>query len=228
MFGSVMEFSVEQCDEDPIEVRMAALRREDMPEFILNGGMQSRVVNRYLGRQTAPVLEDEYDWFDKQRNAADQIGWGIYVKVGDTWQVIGNSGFNNVATNTMFRRATSGFLIFRPEYWGKRIASHCHRARTMYAFDELGISCIYSGVFGPNQGSAKALEQVGYVQTGVNRNEGMHQGQFLHHMHYECINPADWAWNAWWWDGSPGQKWLEARERTQAALEWARANVIYV
>lgn len=228
MFGHIMEFDVPQDGAEDLHIRLAPLKREDMPAFVADGGMQSQIVGRYLGRNFAPVEEDEYAWFDKQREAADQIGWGVFVRVDDSWLVLGTTGLSGIATNTMFRRATSGYLVFRPDYWAKGIASHCHRARTLYAFEELGLSCIYSGVFEPNHGSAKALEKIGYVRTGINRNEGMHAGRFLHHVHYELINPAPWAWDAWWGDESPSQQWQEARQRTLTALEWARLNVHFV
>ena len=222
MFGHIMEFDVGE-----MRIRMAPLSREDMPQFVQNGGMQSLNVARYLGRSTAPVIEDEYEWYEKQRTDQTQVGWGLYVLSESEPVLIGTSGFSGIATNTMFRRGTSGYLCFRPEYWGRGIAGHSHRARTAYAFNELGLSCIYSGAYDANAGSSKALESVGYVQTGINRNAGMHAGRFLHHIHYECINPADWAWSAWWGDDEPGEQWLAARERTEAALQWAAANVTY-
>ena len=77
----------------------------------------------------------------------------------------------------------------------------------------------------PNGGSRKALERSGYTLVYTERNETFVNGALVHMDCLECLNPADWAWQQWWGGDRPTQKSMEARKRTEAALEWARENV---
>lgn len=65
------------------------------------------------------------------------------------------------------RQAESGFSLFDRDHWGKRIASTAHLGRTLFAFRELDLLAIVSAAAAPNTGSRRALQGVGYVQTGI-------------------------------------------------------------
>ncbi len=72
-FGPVMQLAVNQ-----LCIELAPLERDTMHSFI-RGGMQHHTVTRYMGRRTAPVLEDELEWFDRIREEKDSLIWGIWL-----------------------------------------------------------------------------------------------------------------------------------------------------
>jgi len=216
-----MRFSVGQ-----LEIELAPIAREDMPRFIENGGMQNFTVTKFLGRSGGPVLEDEYDWFERSRSDKSTYCWGVYVLEGAERKLIGNTSINQINTD-MMRYATTGFLIFDPSYWGKKIASHCHKARTWYGFTQLGLVQLRSGVFDGNNGSKKALQGVGYVPIFHERNQYFVDGQFIGLTSYSMVNPLDTQWNFWWHGDPVPEEFLQARKRTQQALEWASTNVTF-
>ena len=125
----------------------------------------------------------------------------------------------------LIRQATSGSVIFRPEYWGKGIASAAHKARTWYAFTQLGLHRIKSAVIQANGGSRKALERSGYTLVYTERNEQYSDGQFHHLDCLECLNPLDLFWSQWWHGNRPTKASREARQRTCEVLNWADKNV---
>ncbi|MGB4762025.1 MAG: GNAT family N-acetyltransferase [Candidatus Saccharimonas sp.] len=225
-FGPIMRFQVGE-----LKIELAPLTRESMSEFVdiaHGGGMQRHTVTRYLGRRNAPVLEDEYEWFDKVRQNSSSLNWGIWVVNGDERLLIGNSSLNGIGEDghsDFIRQATSGSQIFRPEYWGKGIASAAHHARTWYAFKHLGLHRIKSGVIQGNGGSAKALARSGYIYSFTERNEQYVDGKLLHMDCYECLNPLDLFWRQWWHGDRPPAATLRARKLTREALAWAEQHV---
>lgn len=231
-FGPIMRFKVGE-----LQIELAPLNKEAMGEFISlehGGGMQRSSVHRYLGLSAAPVQEDEVEWFERVRAEKTSLVWGIWVieDAGEgakrTRTLIGNSALTGIGQDGhtgFLRQARTGSMIFRPEYWGKGIASAAHKARTWYAFQHLGIYRIKSAVIQANGGSRKALERSGYAHVYTERNEQYGDGK-LHHLDcFECINPLDLFWSQWWHGDRPSKKQREVRAATLRALEWAQQNV---
>jgi RimJ/RimL family protein N-acetyltransferase len=213
-----------------LTIELAPLTKEVMGEFISlehGGGMQRLEVRRYTSSITAPVLEDEHDWFEKTRQSKDSIVWGIWLIEDDRRILIGNTSlfsFDEGHTK-LIQQATSGSMIFRKEYWGKGIASSIHKARTWFAFQHLGLHRVKSAVIQGNGGSLKALSRSGYSLVYVERNEQFINGQLRHLDCLECLSPSESFWNQWWHGDRPPKRALEARKCTQEALVWAEENV---
>lgn len=225
-FGPIMQFRVGELD-----IELAPLEREAMQAFTdqaHGGGMQRHSVTRYLARSFAPTSEDEQEWYEKARKDKTTLLWGIWLIEGETRTLIGNSSLNGIGAGghtPLMQRATSGSMIFRPEYWGKGIASGAHKARTWYAFTQLGIHRLDSAVLQSNKGSRKALERSGYTYTHTERNDKFSDGKLHHADYFECLNPLDFFWDQWWHGDAPTKQSLEARARTKDALEWATTHV---
>ncbi len=184
--------------------------------------MSNPRVSRYLGRQSGFVPEDEQDWYDKIR-ADGNVTWLLFDVSGKERVLLGSSNYHFF--DAPLRSAVSGFLIARPEYWGRGIAGHTHRVRTWHAFARDAVVCLRSGVFEPNAGSCRALESVGYVVVGKERNQGLDDGRFISRLNLECINPDPLMWDLWWHDDPVSDGFHEARARSVAALQWARQHV---
>ncbi len=229
-FGPIMQFTVGE-----LRIELAPLTKEAMPEFVSlahGGGLQRRSVTRYMGMDFAPVAEDEADWFDKTRAAKDTLIWGIWIVEGEGESkmrtLIGNSALVDIdkdGHSGLIRQATSGSMIFRPEFWGKGIASTAHKARTWYAFKELGLHRIKSAVIAQNIGSRTALERSGYTFVYTERNEQYAQGELQHMNCLECLNPLDLFWSQWWHGDRPSKASREARRLTSEVMDWADKNV---
>ncbi len=225
-FGPIMQFKVGELD-----IELAPLTRDSMSEFVNldhGGGMQRHQVTRYLGRRQAPTVEDEHEWFDRTRATKDNLVWGIWVVEEGSRTLIGNSALNGIGEDGhtgFIRQATSGSMIFRPEYWGKGIASAAHKARTWYAFEHLGLHRIKSAVIRGNGGSSKALGRSGYTLVYTERNETYSDGQLRHLDCFECLNPLDLFWQQWWHGDRPPAKSLQARQLTREVMAWAEEYV---
>ena len=224
-FGPIMRLKAGE-----LTIELAPLTKEVMGEFINlehGGGMQRLEVRRYTSSVTAPVLEDEHDWFEKTRQSKDSIVWGIWVIEDDKRILIGNTSLFSFSEGhaKLILQATSASMIFRQEYWGRGIASSIHKARTWFAFQHLGLHRVKSAVIQGNVGSLKALSRSGYSLVYVERNEQFVSGRLRHLDCLECLNPNEPFWGQWWHGDRPPRRALEARRCTQVALAWAEENV---
>lgn len=229
-FGPIMRFKVGE-----LQIELAPITKEVVAEFVSwerGGGIQRHSITRYMGMSWAPTAEDELEWYDKARADHDTLTWGIWLVEGEgeakSRTLIGNSTLTDIdkdGHSRLIRQATSGSMIFRPEYWGKGIASAAHKARTWYAFQHMGLHRIKSAVMQDNGGSRKALERSGYIFVYTERNEDYNDGALRHLDCLECLNPLDQFWNLWWHGDRPTKAAREARELTRAIMDWARKNV---
>lgn len=217
-FGPIMQLAV-----GGLQIELAPIAKDDMRAFV-SPGMQQGSITRYFARSSAPVLEDEHEWYEKTRTDKTSIVWGIWVIDGENRRLIGTTALNELEGEHI-RQATSGVLIFDKDYWGKGIASHIHKARTWYAFKHLGLTRIKSGVVQGNEGSRIALERSGYTLVYVERNFKFVEGRMRHVDCLECLNPEEWAWKQWWEGDRPTKQSRDARVRTRQAMDWAEENV---
>lgn len=218
-FGSMMRLHTDAG----LEIELAPYTREEVVGFA--DGLSRHSVTRYLSLRTAQTKELEEEWYDKMVHDNASRVWGIWVTEGGVRTLIGDSSLDALELDGHIRQATSGSVIFDHSYWGRGIASACHKARTLYAFEQLGLHRIKSAVLQPNAGSRKALERSGYTLVYTERNKAFVDGKLVHQDCLECLNPADWAWRQWWGSDHPPLRSREARKRTEEALDWARTHV---
>lgn len=219
-FGPIMRVQAKE-----LEIELAPLTRESMARFV-EPGLQKHSIFKFLNRNSALVVEDEYEFYDIVRKRKDSLLWGIWVVDGDARKLIGCTELLGIkTTDGRIVEAESGSLIFDETYWGKHIASAAHKARTWYAFQHLGLHRIKSVVVQGNGGSLKALSRSGYTLVYVKRNGSYVDGKVRHHDHLECLNPSGPFWSQWWNGDRPPKVSVEARRLTKAVLEWAEQNV---
>jgi ribosomal-protein-alanine N-acetyltransferase len=218
-FGPTIQFTVGE-----LNIELAPIAEGDVSEFVARGGFQLHEVTRFLGNRQAYVLKDEQEWYEKVRTQKDSYVWGIWLVNETSRTLIGSSGLHSIEGKD-FQQATSGSVIFRPEYWGKGIASSAHKARTWYGFTQLGLTRIKSAVIVGNVASEKALKKSGYFDVYTERNDTFVDGEFRHKLCLECLNPNPLFWKKWWHKDRPSSAALSARTRTLESLDWAKNNV---
>jgi len=219
VFGPIMRVPV-----GDLTIELAPLTRDCMEAFIENGGMQSHTVTRFLGRRSAPTLENEIEWYEKVSADAHVFSWGIWVIDGDDRIVIGTSGLHD-EQDWALNIWSSGSMIFRPDFWGRGIGTRCHMARTWFAFNQMRLDVIRSSALVLNGRSLGALKRCGYEQVGLRRNARFVDGHFVHEALLECVNPTPLSWRQWWQDERVPRAFQQARTRTLAACAWADQNV---
>ena len=205
-----------------LNIELAPFPREEAVLFVK--GFEQHSISQYVADHVE-TKETEEEWYDAMIKDKSSCVWGIWAVESEKRKLIGSSSLTHISTNKHIHQAVSGSIIFDKNYWGQGIASACHKARTLWAFEQMGLHRIKSAVLQPNIGSRKALERSGYTYVYTERNEKFVNGELIHLDCFECLNPADWAWRQWWGNDRPPRRNIEARAKTQAALIWARENV---
>lgn len=217
-FGPIMKLST----DTGLELELAPFAREDTSAFL--PGFQKASITKYLHLNYAQTPETEQEWYDSMiRDQASRV-WGIWVVEGGRRRLIGDTAIEQIRGKGMLT-ATTGIVIVDDAYHGRGIATAAHRARSWYAFNYLAITRLVSYVYDGNRSSHHVIEKVGYSEHHETRNECFANGEWMSVHVMECLNPADWSWRLWWGNDRPPRKNLEARKRTEAALDWAHVNV---
>lgn len=173
--------------EAGLEVTFRAVELSEAP--ILKEWMSSSLLTETIARDFAISLKEEEDWIQKAYTEDRILMIGIEVEK----RLIGSSTINLKSLET-------GSNIGIPEYRGKGIGTANHVFRTWYAFEQMDLRMLRSKVMMDefdekykNYASFKALQKVGYIQTGVQRDAHFIDGRRITLAQLECYNPRYWA-----------------------------------
>src|SRR5215468_3648354 len=132
-------------------------------------------VTRYLLVRHPPTLRQEEEFLESAARDGTRVLWGITLV--EDGSLIGAAGLEKIDWRN--RDAESGIMIGEKRHWRRGYASEAMRLRTEYAFMELGLRKVWTGVWLPNHGSRRALEKAGYRQCGLLRRHAYVNGQWL-------------------------------------------------
>lgn len=82
--------------------------------------------------------------------------------------------------------AEAGYWLGEP-YWSKGIASRALKLLTSYAFDELHLIRLYSGVYDFNKASQRVLEKAGFQLEGIFRKSVIKNDLVLDEYRYAIV-----------------------------------------
>ena len=135
-------------------------------------------VTRYLAHRHPPSQRQEEAFLEDAAADANRVLWGIALRDGpEPGKLIGATVLEKIDWRN--RDAESGIMIGDTSEWRRGRASEAMRLRTEYAFMELGLRKVWTGVWLPNHGSRGALEKTGYRQCGLQRQHFFVDGQWL-------------------------------------------------
>lgn len=166
------------------------------------------------------TLENELEWYEKNRTDPDGCVWAIQPEGSD--EPIGATSLHHI--NSREGSCSSGIIIWRQDWWGKGVASATHLARTLFAADYLNQGIIRSSVRTQNPGSFKALERVGYTIWGTEPRSILRAGKWVDTYYLAWINPE--RVSVLYPEGLP-KKYAAGVKRAAKALEIARREVIF-
>ncbi len=164
MFGPVIEGE---------RVRLEPPRPECSPVY--QRWLADMLVTRYLMHRHPPTLRQEEEYVEKAAEDPDRVLWAISLK--EAGKLIGVTVLEKIDWRN--RDAESGIMIGDKSEWRRGYASEVMQLRTDYAFMELGLRKVWTGVWLPNQGSRRALEKAGYRQCGLLRRHFFVDGEWV-------------------------------------------------
>lgn len=218
-FGPRMQFAV-----GDLNILMRPFKAEDAERFLI--GMQSQGVIETLGLYTGQSFEDEQEFLERTRKDENAVIWAVCL-VQEEYPDGLAIGTTSLDIKRQRQIASTGSVIFDRQWWGMGIATHCHKARTAFAFQQLGLLALESGFIQGNGGSYKALYRSGYEATGgFELRVKCIRGVWQPIVHLLCVNPIPGVWEYTWGGMAVREEFLAARERTLEALAWANSKVV--
>lgn len=124
---------------------------------------------------------DVQSWLDKNIKRYNDFGcglWGMYLK--ETDEFIGNAGLSMQDTDVE-QVIEIGYLL-KKEFWHKGYASEITKSIKEYAFNELGLSKVYSIIKHDNIASQKVAKKLGMIKEKEFMTK-YYNGDMLHYLY---------------------------------------------
>lgn len=184
-------------------------------------------IQRYIMVSATQTPAMEKAWMELMATTEGDCTWAICFAQDSSDELgtpIGGSGLHGIKDG----RAHSGIVIYDDSFWGYGIASACHRARSLYAHEILGIRAIDSSVIRGNKGSLKALENIGYTRTGTQYSHSLIDGKVCHVDNLTWVNPFGHQWDYFWGDNQPPEEFNISRRKAKLAIKRAKKDVTFM
>jgi RimJ/RimL family protein N-acetyltransferase len=156
-------------------IRLRGVEKEDLPLFVewLN---DPEVIEGLIFFQPLS-FEDEKRWFEAlaDRPPAERP-LAIEIQEGETWRIIGNCGFHNIAQ--INRSAEVGIFIGIKSLWNSGYGTETMQLLLKYGFESLNLNRISLVVYDDNLGAMRAYEKAGFVLEGRLRQAKYKHGKY--------------------------------------------------
>lgn len=151
--------------------RLRPLRMEDAATMI--AWFEDRQVTRWLNLTNPPSLEQEREWVEASVRDRSGVTWVIEHE----GRPVGTSSIGDI--DWRHRHATTGTTIGDRSVWGRGIGGGTMRARTAYAFTDLGLRKLVSRFTDGNEASRRAQLGAGYRAVGRFRQHVFQEGRWM-------------------------------------------------
>lgn len=147
------------------DITLRAIEAEDMP--LLKEMMNDPEIERMTGGYSFPLSDkNQKDWFENLKN--DQKTLRTIIDTTD-YGAVGVVMLSDID----WKNRTAEFhskIASSKNIRGKGIGTKATTAIIKYAFEQLGLQCIYSNILEDNKASQRVKEKCGFKMDGVLRN----------------------------------------------------------
>ncbi len=161
-------------------VSLRPFRQEDAPRLAELANNEKIAVNLRDGFPHPYTPEDAEKFIEMALSKPDQI-----FAIEYQGEYVGNIGVH-LKSDVYRLGAEIGYFLGEP-YWGKGIMTKAVKLVCDYAFRELGIIRIDTGVFDFNPASMRVLEKCGFVQEAIFRKSVIKRGKICNEVRYAKI-----------------------------------------
>jgi RimJ/RimL family protein N-acetyltransferase len=169
------------------KVQLAAVQREYLPKYVewLNDWEVSQFIAP--GVPMPMNIENETDWFERQRKREDSIVFAILTLAEN--RLIGNCGLHSIDLKN--RSAIFGIFVGDKEYWGKGYGTDAARTLLRYAFEQVGLNRVELDVYAFNARAIRSYEKAGFRREGAHR-QGLYRNGAFHDIVLMGILREEW------------------------------------
>ncbi|MEM7030229.1 MAG: GNAT family protein [Chloroflexota bacterium] len=150
---------------------LRAITRDDLPRYV--SWLNDPEVTKHLGHIPPFNLDDETDWFERQRK--DDSVYHLAIDTPDGVHIGSVSLMNIDARN---QKAELGIVIGLKSDWGKGFGTEAINIMLDYGFYTLNLNRIYLRVDTEHFAGITCYQRCGFTQEGELRHDTFREGQF--------------------------------------------------
>ena len=162
---------------------LRAIERNDLPRYV--AWLNDPQVTYHLKAFLPFNLEEETDWYDRQRQDDSILNLAIVLNEGD--QHIGSVGLMGISHRE--QRAELGIVIGDKSQWGQGYGREAIRLMLDYGFTELNLHRIFLRVDASHTAAIRCYASCGFKQEGCLRDAVYHHGSFEDQLIMSVLRP---------------------------------------
>ncbi len=156
-------------------IRLRGNERNDLPKFV--EWLNDPEVRRFLSMSLPISQASEENWFENSlKRPPEEQPFGIEIKDGESWELIGNCGMFDFNWRT--RSAEVGLFIGEKECWNKGYGTEVMQLLLRHGFGTLNLNKIFLRVDAENLGGIRAYEKAGFVHEARLRQADYREGKY--------------------------------------------------
>lgn len=140
---------------------------------------------RPIGRSRPMNHEEEREFFENEMRADDTV----YLLIAVDSTPVGRINFDSIDWEA--KTAEIGYWI-APEHQEKRYGLEAVELLVAYGFDQLGLHKIAARVFAFNEASKRLVENAGFSQEGIHRDDEFIDGEY-HDAYWYGLLESEWS-----------------------------------
>jgi len=153
-------------------VSLRAIERDDLPRYV--AWLNDIEVSYHLTTFIPFNLEDETDWYERQRTDDTTQNFAIVLNEGE--QHIGSVGLMGIDHRE--QRAELGIFIGDKSQWGQGYGREAIRLLLDFGFSELNLHRIFLRVDASHTAAIRCYVSCGFIEEGRLRDGVYRHGQF--------------------------------------------------
>ena len=153
-------------------VSLRAIERDDLPRYV--AWLNDPEISYHLATFLPFNLEDEIDWYDRQRNDGSTQNFAIMLNDGA--QHIGAIGLMGIDHRE--QRAELGIFIGDKSQWGQGYGREAIRLLLAFGFSELNLHRIFLRVDASHTPAIRCYVRSGFIEEGRLRDGVYRHGHF--------------------------------------------------
>lgn len=156
-------------------IRFRSIEKDDLEAF--KNWMNDPEVRAGLSLYAPLSSFEEEQWFESvMQRPKDERPFGIEVRDGAGWKLVGNLAFFDIHWRT--RSAEFGIFIGDKAYWNQGYGTEAVRLLVRHGFETLNLNRVYLRVFEDNPRARRAYEKAGFTLEGRQRQAEFRQGRY--------------------------------------------------
>ncbi len=153
-------------------ITLRAITRDDLPHYLT--WLNNSEVIYHLSPMLPMNLEDETEWYERQRK--DETSQQFAIVINDGEQLIGSAGLMDISYRQ--QQAELGIFIGDKNHWNQGYGREAIQLLLHFAFTEMNLHRVFLRVDASHRAAIRCYQNCGFKEEGLMRDAVYHHGHF--------------------------------------------------